>query len=149
MKTAVFSTREFDRQFLDEANKEHKHELIYRVESLHRATAAIAAGCPAVCAFVNDQLDGPTLSVLAAGGTRLVALRSAGFDNVDLAAADNMKITIMRVPAYSPHSIAQHAVALMLTLTFGISGSTCTRGKVRCSLVTDPRRSSRTMCLSV
>ena len=120
MKTAVFSTKEFDRQFLDEANKRYKHELIYRRESLHRATAAIAAGCPAVCAFVNDQLDGPTLSMLAAGGTRLVALRSAGFDNVDLATAEKMKITIMRVAAYSPHSIAEHAVALMLTLNRNI-----------------------------
>ena len=73
-----------------------------------------------MCAFVNDELDGPTLSVLAAGGTRVVVLRSAGFDNVDLATAEKMKITIMRVPAYSPHSIAEHAVALMLTLNRNI-----------------------------
>jgi D-lactate dehydrogenase len=71
------STREYDRQFLDEANRKFKHELIYHAESLHRATATVAAGCPAVCAFVDDQLDGPTLAVLAAGGTRLIALRSA------------------------------------------------------------------------
>jgi D-lactate dehydrogenase len=120
MKTAVFSTKEFDRQFLDEANKKHNHELVYRRESLHRATAAVATGCPAVCAFVNDQLDSPTLSVLAAGGTRLVALRCAGFDNVDIATAERMKITVMRVPAYSPHSIAEHAVALMMTLNRSI-----------------------------
>jgi D-lactate dehydrogenase len=120
MKTAVFSTREFDRQFLDEANKKHMHELIYHRESLHRATAAIAVGCPAVCAFVNDQLDAPTLSELAAGGTRLIALRSAGFNNVDLAFAEKMKVTVMRVPAYSPASVAEHAVALMLTLNRNI-----------------------------
>jgi D-lactate dehydrogenase len=120
MKTAVFSTLEYDRQFLDEANKEHKHELIYHRESLHQATAALAVRCPAVCAFVNDQLDGPTLSLLAGGGTRLVALRSAGFNNVDLASAEKLKMTVMRVPAYSPQAVAEHAVALMLTLNRNI-----------------------------
>jgi D-lactate dehydrogenase len=74
MKTAIFSAKEYDRQFLNVANKKHKHELVYHRESLNRTTGAIAVGCPAVCAFVNDQLDGPTLSVLAAGGTRLVGL---------------------------------------------------------------------------
>ena len=112
---------------------------------------------------MDDQLDGPTLAVLAAGGTRLIALRYAGFNNVDLASAEKLKMTVMRVPAYSPEAVAEHAVALMLALnrnihhaynrvretTFRISGSTCTRRKARCSLLTDPRRSSRTMCLSV
>lgn len=116
MKTAVFSTREYDRQFLDEANRKFKHELTYHAESLHRTTATMAAGCPAVCAFVDDQLDGPTLATLAAGGTRLIALRSAGFNNVDLASAEKLKMTVMRVPAYSPEAVAEHAVALMLAL---------------------------------
>lgn len=116
MKTAVFSTKEFERRFFDEANRKFKHELVYHKESLHRATAGMAVGCPAVCAFVNDQLDGPTLSVLAAGGTRLIALRSAGFDNVDLASAKKLNMTVMRVPAYSPEAVAELAVALMLTL---------------------------------
>lgn len=120
MKTAVFSTRKYDRQFLDEANRKFKHELIYHAESLHRATATVAAGCPAVCAFVDDQLDGPTLAVLAAGGTRLIALRSAGFNNVDLASAEKLKMTVMRVPAYSPEAVAEHAVALMLALNRNI-----------------------------
>jgi D-lactate dehydrogenase len=120
MKTAVFSTREYDRQFLDEANRKFKHELIYHAESLHRATATVAAGCPAVCAFVDDQLDGPTLAALAAGGTRLIALRSAGFNNVDLASAEKLKMTVMRVPAYSPEAVAEHAVALMLALNRNI-----------------------------
>jgi D-lactate dehydrogenase len=87
---------------------------------LHRATAAIAVGCPAVCAFVNDELDGPKLSVLAAGGTRLIALRSAGFNNVDLASAEKLKMTVMRVPAYSPQAVAEHATALILTLNRNI-----------------------------
>jgi D-lactate dehydrogenase len=120
LKTAVFSTREYDRQFLDEANRKFKHELIYHAQSLRRATATMAAGCLAVCAFVDDQLDGPTLAVLAAGGTRLIALRSAGFSNVDLASAEKLKMTVMRVPAYSPEAVAEHAVALMLALNRNI-----------------------------
>jgi D-lactate dehydrogenase len=119
MKTAVFSTREFDRQFLDEANKHFNHELIYHRENLHQTTAAMASGCPAVCAFVNDKLNGPTLSALAAGGTRLIALRCTGYNNVDLLSAEKLKMTVMRVPAYSPQAVAEHAVALMLTLNRG------------------------------
>jgi D-lactate dehydrogenase len=76
----------------------------------------MAHGFPAVCTFVNDKLDAATMSALVAGGTRLVALRSAGYNNVDLPAADKLKITLMRVPAYAPPAIAEYAVALMLTL---------------------------------
>jgi D-lactate dehydrogenase len=120
VKTAVFSTREFERQAFDKANSKFKHELIYIAESLGPTTATKAAGCPAVCAFVGDQLDGPTLTTLAAGGTRLIALRSAGFNNVDLSSAEKLKMTVMRVPAYSPEAVAEHAVALMLTLNRNI-----------------------------
>jgi D-lactate dehydrogenase len=120
VKTAVFSTREFERQVFDEANRKFKHELVYYAESLGPATAIMAAGCPAVCAFVGDQLDGPTLSMLAAGGTRLIALRSAGFNNVDMSTAEKLKMTVMRVPAYSPEAVAEHAVALMLALSRNI-----------------------------
>ena len=76
----------------------------------------MAAGFPAVCAFVTDRLDRATLSALRAGGTRLIALRSAGFNNVDLAAAAEQNLTVLRVPTYSPQAVAEHAVALMLTL---------------------------------
>jgi len=120
MRIAVFNAKNFDRQSFDEANKQFKHEIIYYSENLHRTTAAMAAGYPAVCAFVNDKLDSPTLSTLAAGGTRLVALRSAGYNHVDLPAAEKLKITVMRVPAYSPQAVAEHAVALMLTLNRNI-----------------------------
>lgn len=116
MKTAVFSTHLFERPFLEEANERFKHELVFHTDNLSRDTAALAAGCPAVCPFLNDMLDGPTLAALAAGGTRLIALRATGFDNVDLASADELKLTVMRVPAYSPHSVAELAVGLMLTL---------------------------------
>jgi D-lactate dehydrogenase len=120
MKTAMFSTKEYDRQFFDAANKNHGHKLTYHTESLHRTTAGMANGFAAVCAFVNDRLDGPTLSELAAGGIRLIAMRSAGFNNVDLSAAKKLDLTVMRVPAYSPQAVAEHAVALMLTLNRNI-----------------------------
>jgi D-lactate dehydrogenase len=120
MKTAIFSTKEYDRHFFDAANKGHRHELTYHTESLHQTTAGMADGFAAVCAFVNDQLDSPTLSALAAGGTRLIALRSAGFNNVDLSAAGALNLTVTRVPAYSPQGVAEHAVALMLTLNRNI-----------------------------
>lgn len=120
MRIAMFSTEEYDRQCFDAANMTHRHELTYHSESLHRTTAGMASGFAAVCAFVNDRLDGPTLSALAAGGTRLIAMRSAGFNNVDLAAVEKVNLTVMRVPAYSPQALAEHAVALMLTLNRNI-----------------------------
>jgi D-lactate dehydrogenase len=116
MKIVVFSTHDFDREFFDAANASFHHDIVYHPERLHQATVGMAACYPAVCPFVNDHLDGATLSALAAGGTRLIALRSAGFNNVDVAAAARLKLTVMRVPAYSPHAVAEHAVALMLTL---------------------------------
>jgi D-lactate dehydrogenase len=116
MKVAFFSTQDFERQFFMQANKEFRHELIFLKEALHQETAFMAKGFPAVCASINDKLDAATLSALVAGGTRLAALRSAGYNNADLPAADKLKITLMRVPAYAPAAIAEHAVALMLTL---------------------------------
>ena len=79
-------------------------------------TARLAAGIPAVCAFVNDELGRATLEILAGGGTRLIALRSAGFNNVDLAAAAELGLRVVRVPAYSPYAVAEHTVALILAL---------------------------------
>ncbi len=116
MKAALFSTQDFERQFFTQANKKFRHELLFYKEVLHQETAPMAKGFPAICAFVNDKLDAATLSALVAGGTRLVALRSAGYNNADLAAAEKLKLTLMRVPAYAPAAIAEHAVALMLTL---------------------------------
>ena len=87
----------------------------------------MAKGFPAVCAFINDKLDAATLSALVAGGTRLATLRSAGYNNADLPAADKLKITLMRVPAYAPAAIAEHAVALMLTLNRHIHQAFLTR----------------------
>ena len=116
MKVAVFSAKRYDERFLDEANAAHAHELVYLEPHLHESTVALAAGFPAVCAFVNDELSSPVLRRLAEGGTGYLALRSAGFNNVDLEAARQLGIGVARVPAYSPTSVAEHTVALMLAL---------------------------------
>jgi D-lactate dehydrogenase len=101
MRIAIFSTQDFEREFFEDANATFRHELVYFRERLHDQTARLAAGSPAVCVFITDQLDGPTLEMLANEGVRLIALRSAGFNNVDLAAATRLGLTVLRVPAYS------------------------------------------------
>ena len=116
MKVSVFSTKPYDKQFLREHNAAFGHELVFIENRLQLETAVLAEGSPAVCAFVNDVLDSATLEQLAKGGTRFVAMRCAGFNNVDLAAAMALGIQVARVPAYSPHAVAEHAVALLLCL---------------------------------
>jgi D-lactate dehydrogenase len=116
MKVAVFSTKSYDRIFLEAANVDYGHELIFFEPRLNRETSILAAGFPAVCAFVNDQLDAAVLTTLARQGTRLIALRCAGFNNVDLASAQNLGLKVVRVPAYSPYAVAEHTVALILSL---------------------------------
>lgn len=116
MKVAAFSTKKYDRQFLAAANCDRQHDFTFFEPRLTIATAALAAGFPAVCAFINDTLDAETLRAIAAGGTSLIALRSAGFNNVDLAVAAELGLTVVRVPAYSPYAVAEHAVGLILTL---------------------------------
>ncbi|MGN6136495.1 MAG: 2-hydroxyacid dehydrogenase [Aureliella sp.] len=116
MRVAVFSTKAYDRRFLEEANAEFQHELIFLEPRLTLETCGLAAGFRAVCAFVNDVLDRPVLERLGNGGTRFVALRSAGFNNVDLPAAKELGIAVVRVPAYSPHAVAEYTVGLILTL---------------------------------
>lgn len=116
MKVAVFSAKTYDHRFLDAANRDAGHELVYFEPRLLPETTPLAVGFPAVCAFVNDHLDRPVLEGLSDGGTRLIALRSAGFNNVDLEAASDLGLTIVRVPAYSPYAVAEHTVGLMLAL---------------------------------
>lgn len=118
MKVAVFSSKSYDREFLDSANAAANagHELSYFEVKLDLQSAVLAAGHEAVCAFVNDQLDRNVLEKLAAQDTKLVALRSAGFNHVDLAAAYDLDIRVGRVPAYSPQAVAEHTVALILSL---------------------------------
>ncbi len=117
MNVAVFSTRSYDREFLDGANAAPTgHRLTYLEARLDEHSAALAAGHEAVCAFVNDHLGRGVLERLAAHGTRLIALRSAGFNHVDLKAAEELGLTVGRVPSYSPDSVAEHTVALILAL---------------------------------
>ncbi len=116
MKVTIFSSKPYDEQFLRECNPGFGHELTFIENRLTPETAVLAHASPAVCAFVNDELNALTLEKLAAGGTKLIALRCAGFNNVDLPAAKALDFKIARVPAYSPHAVAEHAVALLLCL---------------------------------
>ncbi len=116
MRIAVFSTKPYDRTFLEQANRAHRHQLTYIDARLTAETAPLATGFAGVCAFVNDRLDSEVLQLLKVNGTELIALRSAGFNNVDLAEAQRLGMTVARVPAYSPHAVAEHAVALVLSL---------------------------------
>ncbi len=116
MRVGVFSTKPYDRQFLLAANKNFSHELTFFEPKLDRETCKLAEGFPAVCAFVNDELDAYVLLTLAKGGTKLIALRCAGFNNVDLRAAEELELTVTRVPAYSPQAVAEHTVGLILAL---------------------------------
>lgn len=116
MDVAVFSTRPYDVEFLEAANARHGHRLVWLEPRLVPETLRLAEGFPAVSIFVHDQATGDVLRCMAAIGVRLLALRSAGFNNVDLAAAAETGIRVVRVPAYSPHAVAEHTVALMLAL---------------------------------
>jgi D-lactate dehydrogenase len=116
MKVAVFSTKAYDRQFLEAANSNQEHYLAFFEPRLNRDTAILAAGFPAVCVFVHDQADAATLEILASCGTNLLALRCAGFNNVDLKAAADLGITVVRVPAYSPYAVAEHTIGMILSL---------------------------------
>lgn len=114
MKIAFFSAKTYDREFFN--RYPGTHEIIYFEAPLNEQTVNLAKGCNAVCLFVNDKLNAEVLKVLSASGIKLAALRCAGFNNVDLAAAKTSNISIVRVPAYSPHAVAEHAVALIMTL---------------------------------
>jgi D-lactate dehydrogenase len=116
MIVAVFDTRHFDRKALELANLKAGHQLRFYEARLESKTASLALGCDAVCVFVNDVVDRATLKILQAGGTRLIALRCAGYNQVDLAAAMELGLIVVRVPEYSPYAVAEHAVALLLTL---------------------------------
>jgi D-lactate dehydrogenase len=116
MQVAVFSTKAYDQASLQAANAAHGHELTFFESRLTPETCALAQGFPAICAFVNDQLDATVLGRLAQQQTRLIALRCAGFNQVDLAAAHALGVTVARVPAYSPYAVAEHTVGLILTL---------------------------------
>ncbi|WP_029009354.1 2-hydroxyacid dehydrogenase [Azospirillum halopraeferens] len=116
MRVAVYSAKPYDRTFLEAANANAGHRLVFLEARLSVETVALAEDAEAVCVFVNDAADAATLARLSRQGVRLVALRCAGFNNVDLAAARDRGLTVARVPAYSPHAVAEHTVALILAL---------------------------------
>ncbi len=116
MRIAVFSTKPYDRTAFDSANRRHEHDLTYLEPRLTAATVALAEGFDAICPFVNDRMNREVVTALAQAGVRLITLRSAGFNHVDLPAATERGIVVTRVPAYSPHAVAEHAVGLILTL---------------------------------
>lgn len=116
MKTVLFSTRRYERELFAAINAEFGHDFTYLETRLLEESSALARGYAAVCVFVNDLLNARVLADLAVGGTRLVALRCAGFNNVDLHAAAEHGIRVVRVPAYSPYAVAEHTIALVLAL---------------------------------
>lgn len=116
MTITVFSTKQWVRDSFDAANTNNEHTIRYLEARLDKDTAALAEGSEAVCIFVNDNADRATIGILADRGVKMIALRCAGFNNVDLRAAEDHRIMVARVPAYSPHAVAEHAVGLLLTL---------------------------------
>ncbi|WP_323121763.1 2-hydroxyacid dehydrogenase [Burkholderia alba] len=116
MRVILFSSRQYDDDAFTAANRSFGYRLHFQPSHLDAETAILAHGYDVVCPFVNDTVDKGVLERLADGGTRLIALRSAGFNHVDLAAAERLGLAVVRVPAYSPHAVAEHAVALILAL---------------------------------
>jgi len=116
MKLAVYSTKQYDKKYLDNVNQRFGFEIEYFDFLLSERTAINAVNCEAVCIFVNDDASRPVLEILSAQGVNIIALRCAGFNNVDLAAAKELGMKVVRVPAYSPEAVAEHAVGIMMTL---------------------------------
>ena len=113
MKIVAYSAKPYDKQVLCR-EFHHQWESLYLEVPLDLNTIAYAKDAEVISAFVNDRLDAKTLKLLAEGGTKLIALRCAGFNHVDLEAAKSLGIKVVRVPAYSPYAVAEHTVALML-----------------------------------
>ncbi len=114
-KAAFFDTKPYDKIYFDTLKDEYGVEIEYFESKLSPRTAVMAKGCQAVIAFVNDDINEKTISVLKENGIEIIALRCAGYNNVDLSAAKDV-LPVVRVPEYSPHAIAEHALALLLTL---------------------------------
>src|SRR5438034_3261298 len=115
VKVAIFSVKKYDREFLNAANGS-LHKLRFFEPHLNEETVGLATGSQAVCVFVNDQVNAAVIARLDSLGVRLIALRCAGYNNVDLSTATKHGITVVRVPAYSPYAVAEHTIALMLAL---------------------------------
>ncbi|MFO7869771.1 MAG: 2-hydroxyacid dehydrogenase [Bacteroidales bacterium] len=116
MKIALFSAQSYDKEYFAQHNEEYAHEITFFDAPLDNKTTPLTKGYGAVCVFVNDNMNAQTIEEIATNGVRIIALRCAGFNNVDLEAAQKHNITVVRVPAYSPHAVAEHAIALLFTL---------------------------------
>jgi D-lactate dehydrogenase len=116
MDIAFFSTKEWVRDAFDAANEAHRFDLTYYEPRLGHDTARLAVGHDAVCAFVNDDLSAPVIDQLADAGVRIVAMRCAGYNNVDIEHVHKRGLHVVRVPAYSPHAVAEHTLGLILAL---------------------------------
>lgn len=114
MKIAFFSTQPYDKEYFERYNK--RHEILFFEARLNEQTVNLATGCDAICSFVNDQLNATVIKALKQIGIKIIAQRCAGFNNVDVVAANENDIVVVRVPAYSPHAVAEHALALIMTL---------------------------------
>lgn len=115
VKIAFFDTKEYDKKLFDEYNKNYGYDITYLESKLNSETAPLAKGYDVVCIFVNDVVDEETIKILKKCGVKLIALRCAGFNNVDIKNMDK-SIKVVRVPAYSPYAVAEHAVALLLAV---------------------------------
>lgn len=116
MKIAFFDTHPFEKTHFESINRRFGHEISFLEPRLTHSTARLASGHSAVCSFANDKLDEKALRILKQEGVQLIALRSAGFNHVDLKVAGDLGLKVVRVPAYSPYSVAEHATALILSL---------------------------------
>jgi len=116
MKIAMFSTKRYDRRSFEAANQNFGHELTFFEPRLTPYTASLANGFRGVCVFVNDEVNRETIEKLAAGGVEIIATRSAGYNQIDLEAAEEHNLCVVRVPAYSPNAVSEFTVGLILTL---------------------------------
>lgn len=116
MKIAMFGTKPYDRNYFNQVNKQYQFDITYFEPRLTEDTCTLATTFPTVCLFVNDHLTAEVAQYLGETGTQLIALRCAGFNNVNLKAVHDQGMKVVRVPAYSPHAVAEHTLALILTL---------------------------------
>lgn len=114
MKIAFFDTKSYDKPSFEHYGREQEMEFTFFETKLNETTAELARGYDVVCAFVNDTINAEVIDILSASGVKVLALRCAGYNNVDLSHAKG-RLQVVRVPAYSPYAVAEHAMALLLT----------------------------------
>lgn len=116
MRIAFFSSKSYDKEYFKKYARNYNHDIIFFETALTEKTANLTEGCEAVCVFVNDKVDKETIAILSKLGVKGILLRCAGYNNIDLEAAKEHHIKVLRVPAYSPEAVAEHSLALIMTL---------------------------------